>query len=116
MERIFIEPDPETHEVLLPASIDDPSLPDHRISVRPLDFIEWPNPYRGTLIIDLEDVPVRPHRQIIPPGGTGRVMVWADAREGEYKYNLTLVRESGPTTTVDPYIDVEEDGPRAGKN
>jgi hypothetical protein len=79
------------------------------VVVRTLDFIHWPNDFDGTLIVSLDDGLAMPYQQIISPGDTGQVMIRSGAALTVHKYDVSLIM-GADTITVDPYIDVEEEG------
>jgi len=74
----------------------------------PGDYILWPNPFGVTVSVELMDAPLRPARQRIPAGGTGKVQVLPDADEGVYKYNVVVTSRNDTIVVVDPHIDVGE--------
>jgi hypothetical protein len=49
---------------------------------------------------------MRPIRQRIPAGGTGKVQVLPNAELGLYKYNVVLTAGRDTLDVVDPHIDV----------
>ncbi len=70
------------------------------------DHISWENTLGGPVTIHLERVPVTPTVLEIAPGETGFATVLDEARDGRYKYAVTLVREAD-TIVADPYVGVE---------
>ena len=87
------------------------------VRVHTLDFVQWSNPFDGPMTIALDDGLAMPYLQIVSPGDTGTVMIRAGATLTVHKYAVTAV-VGGETITVDPYIEVEEegDGDRSGEH
>ncbi len=70
------------------------------------DFLTWPNSLDVTVSVELRGAPMRPIRQRIPAGGTGKVQVLPNAELGLYKYNVVLTAGRDTLDVVDPHIDV----------
>jgi len=78
------------------------------------DYILWPNPFGVTVSVELMGAPLRPARQIIPAGGTGKVQVLLNAADSVHKYNVVVTSGNDTIVIVDPYIGVEERGGKFG--
>ncbi len=84
----------------VPPGVDPDTLPANRGN-----YIRWRNPFAVPVSVHLERAPVTPTLVEIPPGGFGWVAVLHEAREGTYKYSITLT-VGGQVVELDPYIDV----------
>jgi hypothetical protein len=93
--------------VQLEGTFESPRVTPDTVDVKRLEFIRWRNPFPGTVTIQFADpnAPVRPLKQIIGQGGRGEIQVRPDAREGVYKYNVTIVVGT-ESRVLDPYIDI----------
>lgn len=99
---------PPRNPVVIGGAVGSPSFAPDTVVARRGDYLLWPNPFDVTVSVELRGAPMRPARQIIPVGGTGKVQVLPNAEPGIYKYNVVLTSGNDTILVVDPYIDVEE--------
>ena len=85
----------------VPPGVDPDTLPANRGN-----YIRWQNRLTVPVFVHLDRAPVTPTLVEIPPRGFGWATVLTEAREGTYKYSITLTTAGGQVVELDPHIDV----------
>ena len=98
---------PPRNPVVIGGAVISPGFTPDTVRARQGDYILWANPFDVTVSVELRGAPMRPARQIIPVGGTGKVQVLPNAELALYKYNVVLTSGKDTIIVVDPYIDVK---------